>query len=183
MAPDLLPAHPVHDTASVFREHAAYAWRVLRRLGVPESDVEDVCQEVFMVVHRRLPEFEGRSALRTWVYGICVRTASDHRKRAHRRHELVTEAPPERAAKEDPHQDLATREARTILDAILAELDEEKRAVFVLYEIESLPMNEVAEAVGCPLQTAYSRLHAARALVTAAAARRRKQPKVVGGSR
>ena len=171
VAPELLTPQPRHDTASVFREHAAYAWRVLRRLGVHESDVEDVCQEVFVVIHRRLAEFEGRSSVRTWVYGICVRAASDYRKRAHRRRELVTDAPPEQESKEDPHQALATRQARTRLDAILAELDDEKRAVFVLYEIESLPMNEVAEAVGCPLQTAYSRLHAARAMVTAAARR------------
>jgi RNA polymerase sigma-70 factor, ECF subfamily len=144
---------------------------VLRRLGVQESDVEDVCQEVFVVVHRRLPEFEGRSALRTWVYGICVRAASDYRKRAHRRRELVTDDPPEQVAKEDAHRDLASREARKLLDGILAELDDDKRAVFVLYEIESLPMNDVAEAVGCPLQTAYSRLHAARAHVATAAKR------------
>jgi RNA polymerase sigma-70 factor (ECF subfamily) len=171
--PELLLQHP--DTASVFREHAAYAWRVLRRLGVHESDVEDVCQEVFVVIHRRLPEFEGRSAVRTWVYGICVRAASDYRRRAHRRREIVTEAPPEQEAKDDAHQELAAREARTHLDRILSELDDDKRAVFVLYEIESLPMNDVAEAVGCPVQTAYSRLHAARALVATAAKRLRER--------
>jgi RNA polymerase sigma-70 factor (ECF subfamily) len=159
------------DTASVFRDHAAYVWRALRRLGVDERDVEDVCQEVFVVVHRRLADFEGRSSIRTWVYGICVRTASDYRRRASRRYETVTESPPEKPAKEDPHQDLASRRARQALDRILSELDDDKRAVFVLYEIEELPMSEVAEAVGCPLQTAYSRLHAARALVTAAANR------------
>ena len=174
MPPDLLPQQPGLDTASVFREHAAYVWRVLRRLGVHESDVEDVCQEVFVVIHRRLPDFEGRSAIRTWVYGICVRTVSDYRKRAHRKRELVTDAPPEQTSNEDPHADLAAREARRMLDDILSELDEDKRAVFVLYEIESLTMNDVAEAVGCPLQTAYSRLHAARALVTAAARRGRE---------
>ena len=176
MPPELLPpSDPRTDTASVFREHAAYAWRVLRRLGVHESDVEDVCQEVFVVIHRRLAEFEGRSAVRTWVYGICVRTASDYRKRAHRRREIVTDAPPERVASGDPHEDLATRQKRQMLDDILAELDDDKRAAFVLYEIESLPMNDVAEALGCPVQTAYSRLHAARALVTASARRRREQ--------
>jgi RNA polymerase sigma-70 factor (ECF subfamily) len=86
----------------------------------------------------------------------------------------VTDAPPEQTAKGDPHADLAALEERKVLDDILSELDEDKRAVFVLYEIESLPMNDVAEAVGCPVQTAYSRLHAARALVTAAARRRQE---------
>jgi RNA polymerase sigma-70 factor (ECF subfamily) len=159
------------DTAGVFREHGAYVWRVLRRLGVSESDVDDVCQEVFLVVHRRLSQFEGRSSLRTWVYGICVRVASDYRKRSFRRKETVTESPPEELSASDPHGEATGREARALLDKIVSELDDDKRAVFVLYEIEELAMNEVAAAVGCPLQTAYSRLHAARAVVESAAQR------------
>jgi RNA polymerase sigma-70 factor (ECF subfamily) len=159
------------DTAGVFSEHGAYAWRVLRRLGVQESDAEDVCQEVFLIVHRKLPEFEGRSSIRTWVYGICVRAASDYRKRASHRRETVTDKPPELASASDPHGEATGRQARAMLDRIVDELDDDKRAVFVLYEIEELAMNEVAAAVGCPLQTAYSRLHAARSIVEKAAAR------------
>jgi len=159
------------DTARVFREHASYAWRVLRHLGVAENDVEDVCQEVFLIVHKKLGSFEGRSSLRTWVYGICVRAASDYRKRGFRRKETVTEVPPEVASASDPHGEAAGRQARLLLDKILGELDDDKREVFVLYEIEEFPMNDVAVAVGCPLQTAYSRLHAARAIVEKAAAR------------
>ena len=159
------------DTASVFREHAAYAWRVLRRLGVEERDVEDVCQEVFVVIHRRLPEFEGRSSLRTWVYGVCVRVASDYRRRAGHRREIVTDEPPEQESKDDPHHALAGSQARAQLDAILSQLDDDKRAVFVLHEIEQVTMSEIAEAVGCPLQTAYSRLHAARTKVANAVTR------------
>lgn len=154
------------DTARIFRECGPYVWRVLRRLGVAESDVEDVCQEVFVVVHRKLPEFEHRSAVTTWVYGICVHTASDYRKRMGRRREVVTGEPPEQVSVLDPHQDLEVRQAREQLDSVLGELDDDKRSVFVLYEIEQLSMNDVAVAVGCPVQTAYSRLHAARALVT-----------------
>ena len=169
MVPEILTTSS--DTARVFREHAAYVWRVLRRLGVHESDVEDVCQEVFLVVHKKLGTFEGRSTLRTWVYGICVRAASDYRKRSFRRKETVTEAPPEVVSASDPHGEAAGRQARLLLDRIVGELDDDKRAVFVLYEIEELSMNEVAAAVGCPLQTAYSRLHAARAIVEKAAAR------------
>ncbi|HEY1697155.1 MAG TPA: RNA polymerase sigma factor [Polyangiaceae bacterium] len=160
------------DVASVVREHSPYVWRVLRRLGVAESDVADVAQEVFVVVMRRLADFEGRSTMRTWIYGICVRTAADYRKRAHRRYERPTDTLGERVAVED--RALAAREARAELDAILAVLDDDKRAVFVLYEIEELGMSEVAAAVGCPLQTAYSRLHAARARVTEEAKRRRE---------
>ena len=73
--------------AELFAEHVHYVFRALRRLGVDESDVEDVCQEVFLVVDRRLPEFEGRSSLRTWIYAICLRCASRYRKRPHLRRE------------------------------------------------------------------------------------------------
>jgi RNA polymerase sigma-70 factor (ECF subfamily) len=183
LAPDIVTTQD--DTARVFREHAAYAWRVLRRLGVGESDVEDVCQEVFLIVHKKLGGFEGRSSLRTWVYGICIRAASDYRKRSFRRNETVTDAPPEVASASDPHGEAAGRQARLLLDRIVGELDDDKRAVFVLYEIEELAMTEVASAVGCPLQTAYSRLHAARAQVEKAAARLAEvtpAPLAAGGS-
>ena len=69
---------PPRDEAftGLFREHAPYVWRVLRRLGVAEADVEDACQEVFLVVHRRAESFDGTSSVKTWIYGICVRVAS-----------------------------------------------------------------------------------------------------------
>lgn len=163
------PENPgkIPTVAEVFRELAPFVWRALVRLGVAERDVDDACQEVFMVVHRKLPEFEGRSTVRTWVYGIAVRVASDYRKRGHVRREVMTDEVPDGASKEDPHVDAARREARKTLDRILDTLDEDKRTVFVLYEIEQVTMAEVAEAVGCPLQTAYSRLHAARKIVEA----------------
>lgn len=156
------PAAAAPDFGALVREHAPYVWRVLRRLGVRESDVEDVAQEVFVVVYRKLGEFEGRSSLRTWIYGICARTASDHRRLAHVRREEATSRPPERAGSAPQLAELEARDRRAMLDAALDALDDDKRAVLVLYEIEEVPMKEVAEAVGCPLQTAYSRLHAAR---------------------
>ncbi len=158
--------------AEVFREHAPYVWRVLRRMGVREADTEDLCQEVFVIVHRRLPEFEGRSSLRTWIYGICLRVASDHRRRAHVRREQPTDEPPEERRSAPQLGEIERGQARALLDAALGELDEDKRAVFVLYEIEQLEMKDVAEAIGCPLQTAYSRLHAARKRVTESIERR-----------
>ncbi len=158
---------PLPSLAEIFRTYAPFAWRALRRLGVPEADVEDVCQEVFVVVHRKLGDFEGRSSLKTWIYGICARTASDYRRSGRVRREVVTDAPPETAADGGQQDVVALRQARAALDKILDELDDDKRAVFVLYEIEELTMAEVAEALGCPLQTAYSRLHAARKIVEA----------------
>lgn len=161
------------EVAQVFRDHAPFAWRVLRRLGVPERDVEDVCQEVFLVVARRLDAFEGRSSVRTWVYGICVRVASDYRKSARVRREEISPVAGEGADSDKQLDVVALRQARATLDRILDALDDDKRAVFVLYEIEQLKMPEIAVALGCPLQTAYSRLHAARARVHEAIAAQR----------
>jgi RNA polymerase sigma-70 factor (ECF subfamily) len=157
--------------ADVFREFAPFAWRALRRLGVDEADIEDVCQDVFLVAHRKIPSFEGRSSIRTWIYGICVRTASGYRKRRRTRATTTSAATPEASIAQKQDDEVAAREARAVLDRILDELDDDKRAVFVLYEIEELPMSEVASALGCPLPTAYSRLHAARREVEAAIAR------------
>lgn len=169
------PSPGVPTIAEIFQQYAPFAWRALRRLGVPECDVEDVCQEVFVVVHRKLGDFEGRSSLRTWIYGICARTASDYRRSGRVRREIVTDAPPDAAHDGGQHEAVALRQARAELDRILDTLDDDKRAVFVLYEIEELTMAEVAEALGCPLQTAYSRLHAARKRVEAGVAQAREQ--------
>lgn len=156
----------------LFRQHAQFVWRALRRLGVREGDVDDVCQEVFVVVVRRLSTFEGRSSIRTWIYGIAARAASDYRRSGRVRREVVTEAPPEPSSAPTQDDAIAAGEARAMLDELLETLDDERRAVFVLYEIEELTMPEVAEALGCPLQTAYSRLHAARKAILVAATRR-----------
>jgi RNA polymerase sigma-70 factor (ECF subfamily) len=148
--------------AALFDEHAAFAWRVLRRLGVTDADADDACQEVFLTVHRRLHAFEGRSSPRTWIYGICIRVAADYRKRATTRREISSSKPPEQVVEASQMGDVARREARALLDRILDGLDDDKRAAFVLYEIEELPLREVAAALGCPLKTAFSRLQAAR---------------------
>lgn len=164
-------AAPGLDPAALFREHAAYVWRALRRLGVAEADVEDVCQEVFLVVLRRGGDFEGRSSARTWIYGIAVRVASDYRRSARVRREVVTDEVPEGRESAPQVDTVALRESAKALDGLLEQLDDAKRAVFVLYEIEQLTIAQVAEAVSCPLQTAYSRLLAARKIVEEGAAR------------
>jgi RNA polymerase sigma-70 factor, ECF subfamily len=152
---------------SIFEQHAPYVWRTLRRLGVRPSDIDDACQEVFVVVHRRGGSFDGTSTVKTWIYGICVRVASDFRRKAHVRREMVTDQPPDAGTGSTLQED--RRAAVEALDRLLGCLDDDKLAVFVLYEIEQLTMKEVAEAVQCPLQTAYSRLHAARERVTSMA--------------
>lgn len=167
------PPPPVSDFADVFRTHAPYVWRVLRRLGVAERDVEDVAQEVFVVVHRNLAGFQGRSTVRTWIYGICIRVAADWRRRAHVRREVASGEVPDGGEEATQEDAVELRRRRAELDAVLDELDDDKRAVVVLFEIEQLPMDEVAAAVGCPVQTAYSRLYKAREQMRSAVRRRR----------
>ena len=128
----------------------------------------DLCQEVFVTVHRRLPSFEGRSTLRTWLYGICIRVASEHRRRPHVRKETPLAEPTPEIGEQHAILPDYTLEQRSAVQHLLAVLDEGKRQVVVLYEIEGFSMKEVAEILECPLQTAYSRLHAARALMLSA---------------
>jgi len=167
-APDLAsPSLP--DFNEVFAQHSVFVWRVLARLGVQTRDVPDACQEVFLVVHRRLAEFDAsRSSLRSWVYGICARVASDYRRRHPNRNEISGEAVEELEVAGRQEEDLQAARAWRRLAQALDSLDTAKREVFVLFELEGLPMAEVALSLGCPVQTAYSRLHAARRAVLAA---------------
>jgi RNA polymerase sigma-70 factor, ECF subfamily len=151
----------------IFRAEAAYVGRTLRFLGVKDMHVEDACQEVFVVVYRRLSSFDGGS-LRAWVRQICVGVAQNHRRGLRRRPEEITAEPPAAAAEAEQEGAVERRRLRERLRAILDGLPEEQREAFVLYEIEELTMAEVAAALECPLQTAYSRLHAARSKIQAA---------------
>lgn len=151
--------------AQVFDEHAPLVWRTLRHYGVREEDLEDATQEAFLVVQRKLAGFRGDSSMRTWLHAICRRVAADWRKAAHRRREVLTEAPPDAPEAASQEHLVEGGRNRELLRRLLSALDEDKRQVFVLFEIEELPMAEVAAAVGCPVQTAYYRLYAARRAV------------------
>jgi RNA polymerase sigma-70 factor (ECF subfamily) len=151
-----------------FRElydaHFAFVWRTLRRLGVPESDVADAAQEVFLVVHRRLGEFEGRARITTWLFRICFRVTRDRARRAHLRRELrepeLIDACLDASAPAD--HALQRREDLCLLEAGLDALDLEQRAVFTLFELEEMTGEAISEALGIPLGTVYSRLRLAR---------------------
>lgn len=152
---------------TVFRDNASFVGRVLSRCGVAQRDLPDASQDVFLVVLRRLDEFEGRASIRTWLYRIAMRVASDYRKRAHRRYESLEASPPQHLEEDGPAQALATRQLVSQLESALHRLKPDKRHVFVLYELEELSMQEVAHVLGCPLKTAFSRLYAARQEVRA----------------
>ncbi len=121
-----------------------------------------------MVVHRQLAAFEGRSSVKTWVFGIALRVARDHRRLLRRKggHAPLDARIPDGGP--SPIEALARSEAVRTLDRILGTLDEDKRAVFVLAEIEQLTAPEIAGALGVKLNTVYSRLRAARREVEAA---------------
>ncbi len=162
---------PVPAFEDVYDEYFAFVWRCLRRLGVQAPALDDAVQDVFVVVHRRLGEFEQRSSLKTWLFGIAFRVAGAHRRALQRRGEAEP-VPAELAdGAPGPLEVLERREGLRILDALLARLDEEKRAVFIMAEIEEMTAPEIAEALGIPVNTAYSRLHAARRMLEAMAAR------------
>lgn len=164
----LAPGAPaVPSVGVIFAEHAPFVLRSLRRLGVRPADVEDATQDVFVVVHRNLARYDVTSSLRGWLFGITTRVASDYRRRAHVRREQMTDVLPDGSAPAEQAERLERAEARALLDRALDRLDDRHRAVFILYELEGLAMPDVAELVQCPLQTAYSRLHAARDKVKA----------------
>lgn len=158
----------------VYEEHFRFVWRSLRRLGVGESDVPDAVQDVFLVVHRRLADFEGRSKTSTWLFGICLRVARDRKKLAHVRRRAPDDAPlldcPDERA--DVGAEAERKQALALLEAILDELPLDQRAVFTLFELDAMSGEAIAELLEIPLGTVYSRLRIAREAFRKAVARR-----------
>ena len=150
------------DPADVYRQHAEFVWRSLQHLGVRPADLEDLLQEVFIVVHRKLDGFHGQSRITTWLFGICLRVAARHRRRAFFRFERHTPEVPERVDHATPEDRVADEQRRQVLERALARLSLEQRAVFVLFELEGKTCHEIAELVSIPLGTVHSRLHHAR---------------------
>lgn len=157
----------------VYNEHFRFVWRTLRALGVQERDAPDAVQDVFIVVHRKLPEFEARAKLTTWLFGICYRVASDRRRLAHVRRELPDHETLEARVDEgaSPAQQAERRQEFALLERALGTLPDEQRAVFILFEINGSPCEEIAETLGAPLGTIYSRLRLAREAFRRALAR------------
>lgn len=156
----------------VFRDHGPCLRRLLARVGVDSADVDDALQDVFIVAHRKLSSFDGRSQLRTWLTGIALRVASQCRRRAmvRRVSRLALGSP---APVRTPEELAQEAQARPVLAEILAGIGEKKRAVFVLYELEGLEGDQIARLLGCSVNTVWSRLRHARAEFEKAVARRR----------
>lgn len=151
----------ISDLAALYREHHDYVARVLRHVGLDPTLVDDALQEVFLVVHRRLPEFDARRSLRNWLYGIARRVASDYRRGTRKGHRpLVLVADPSGSM---PSRDGGTRmESARMVEQFLATLDEDKRRVFLLAEVEGMTAPEIAALEHLNVNTVYARLRAAR---------------------
>ena len=161
----------VLDFRLLYDEHVAFVWRNLRRLGVHPADVEDRVQEVFVVAHRRLAGYEERGhGPRAWLFQIVLRVASEWRRHRRRHPEDVDGGLAQDLERTEAEQAeaLARREALDQLDAALAALDVDKRAVLVLHEIEEMTAPEIAESLSLPVNTVYSRLRVARQQLEAA---------------
>ena len=173
LAPAAPAAPQAHEFEVVYEQHFDFVWRSLRRLGVRDALLDDAAQDVFVVVHKRLGEFEGRSSLKTWLFGVALRVARNYRRTAQRRD---AESLPENVVdthSPGPHEVTAQAEAVRTLHALLDALSDERRAVFVMMELEQMSAPEVADALGVNLNTVYSRLRKARSEFETALARHR----------
>lgn len=179
--PSAEPQAPVLDLATVYEAYFRYVWRCLRSLGVRDSQLEDALQDVFMVVQRRLPEFDGRAAVRTWLYAIALRVARKYRERARREPaslEAAREGDPELSAVHEASGDREHESERLVLARrALSALDDDKREIFVLARVEQMSAPEIASVLRIPLNTVYSRLRAARLAFEAEIARLRGSPR------
>jgi RNA polymerase sigma-70 factor (ECF subfamily) len=151
---------------SIYDAYIDFVWVCARRLGVPPGAIEDVAQEVFTVIHCRLHTLQRPESLRSWIYGVVRRTVSAYH-RARRTRSAREEPGAAVADSVDPMQpsplDLALLSDEVkLLWRLLGELDPPKREVLVLVELEEMTVPEIADAIGVPLNTAYSRLRAAR---------------------
>jgi RNA polymerase sigma-70 factor (ECF subfamily) len=156
------------DFERIYEQSFALIWRAARRLGIDPADTDDVVQEVFVVAHRKLPEFEGRAQVKTWLFKILVRVVhryfrTQKRKPGHRPSATVEELGAlTDTQSQSPAEAVERAEAVRILDGILGRMEEDKREVFVLAEVEQMSVVEIADVLGTNLNTVYSRLRAAR---------------------
>ena len=147
------------DLESVYRDHFDYVWTNLRRLGVPRSALEDACQDVFLVVHRRLDSYDSDSSLRTWLFGIIRRVAADHRRRGRREHRKHTALARAQRSPSNPGDRWAQR---VWLQGFLDTQPQERREAFVMLELTQLTAKEASALSGVNANTLSARLRAVR---------------------
>jgi RNA polymerase sigma-70 factor (ECF subfamily) len=152
---------PRPDFRSIFDREFSYVWTSLRRLGVAPRDLEDVTHDVFVEVFRNLARYDAARPLRPWLFAFAFRFASDYRRLARHRVEVYEE--PVGTSADPPADDVvAARELRTLIAKALDSIELVRRGVFILHELDDRPMAEIADTLGIPVNTAYSRLRVAR---------------------
>ena len=148
-----------------YRTHFRFVWRSLGRLGVREADLMDVTQNVFVIVHRQLPGFEGRSKLTTWLFSICRLVAKDYLRSAPIRREVLVDIRDlslRAATTDSPLRRLDSNDLGRMLEVILDRLPEKLRIVFVLFELDEMSGEDIAQLLEVPVGTVRSRLRLAR---------------------
>lgn len=152
--------------SEIYESYFDFVWRNARRLGVPEANADDVAQDVFLIVQRRIADYDGRSTMQAWIFGILVRIVRDHRRSFRRRgahHEALDFNRATCATSEPTPVEQLEREQRVrMVDRLLGELDEDKRTLLILSELEEWTLREIAEFYGSNINTIYSRLRAAK---------------------
>ena len=155
-----------NDVREVFDRHADFVWRVLARAGVRDADLHDATQEVFIVVANKLDQLDADIKTTTWLYGIAIRVGANYRRKVERKREDFLEESVELVDHDDDPEQVAVRaQARQQLARLLEELRPEQRIVFEMFELEEMTCQAIADALGIPLGTTYTRLRAARAAV------------------
>jgi RNA polymerase sigma-70 factor (ECF subfamily) len=165
-----VPSKDARITAIVRTEHD-FIWRLLRRIGIPESSVDDATQQVFCVAARKVNEIVPGSE-RSFLFGVALRIASDRRRSREGREPPVTAAAEEADPGPNPEELTDQRRRRALLDEILAEMPLEMRTVLALFELEQMTKAEVSALLGIPVGTAVSRLRRAREVFKELANRR-----------
>jgi RNA polymerase sigma-70 factor, ECF subfamily len=161
------------DFGTIFEEHFSYVWNSLRHFGVHANDLEDLAHEVFLRVHERFDECDRSRPLRPWLFAFAYRVAAAHRRLARHRVEVLGD-PLNRAADTVRVDDaLIVREDGELALKALEAVEIDRRAVFLLHEIDGVAIPEVAHALRIPVSTAYSRLRLARQEFNVAAKRLR----------
>jgi len=153
----------------IYDEYSDFVWRNARRLGVPPSGAEDVVQDVFIVVQRRLADFDGRTAIQAWIFGILMRVVR-HYRRSYQRKDARCVSIEQDGAYNDismmearsPSEQAESAERIRLLETLLGQLDEPKRTLLVLSELEGWTLREIAEYQGSNTNTVYSRLRVAK---------------------
>jgi RNA polymerase sigma-70 factor, ECF subfamily len=153
-----------HDFELIYREYFDFACRSLRLLGVSSDALEDAAQDVFGIASRRLPDFEGRSSVKTWIFAIVQGVASNRRRMQRRKHAPLEPLEPDATAARglSPEAEAQAAQSVAMIQAFCDDLDEGRRELLVLGLIEGVPMRELASLQKIPLHTAYSRVRALR---------------------